>query len=154
MDAIILKLPMIGSLVRMIAVARFSRTLGTLLSSGVALLVALDIVRNVVANAVLARVIEDARDAIREGAEIAPPLKRSGEFPPMLIHMVAIGERSGQLEQMLARVATSFEDRADARMKGLMSLLAPMLIMLMGGSVGFIVFAILTPILQMNTLVK
>jgi general secretion pathway protein F len=153
-DAITLKLPVLGSLRRMIAVSRFARTLGTLLSSGVSLLTALDIVKNVVANAVLARVIEVARDAIREGEEIAPPLKRSGEFPPMLIHMIAIGEKSGQLEAMLNRVATAYEQRVDVRMKGLMSLLAPLLILIMGGAVGFIVFSILTPILQMNTLVK
>jgi len=153
-DRIKLRVPVFGSLVRMIAVARFARTLGTLLSSGVSLLVALDIVRNVVNNAVLAGVIDTTREAIAEGEEIAPPLKRSGQFPPMLIHMIAIGEKSGQLEQMLQRVATSFESRADARMKGMMSLLAPALILVMAGAVGFIVFSILTPILQMNTLVK
>jgi general secretion pathway protein F len=153
-DAITLKLPVFGSLRRMIAVSRFSRTLGTLLSSGVSLLVALDIVKNVVANAVLARTIEVASEAIREGEEIAPPLKRSGEFPPMVIHMIAIGEKSGQLEAMLNRVAIAYEQRVDVRLKGLMSLLSPLLILMMGGAVGFIVFSILTPILQMNTLVK
>jgi general secretion pathway protein F len=153
-DAISLKIPVLGSVIRLIAVARFARTLGTLLSSGVSLLVSLDIVKNVVANARLAKAIEVASDAIREGEEIAPPLKRSGEFPPMLIHMVAIGEKSGQLEQMLQRVAVAYEQRVDARLKGLMSLLSPLLILGMGGAVGFIVFSILTPILQMNTLVK
>lgn len=153
-DAITLKLPIFGSLRRMIAVSRFARTLGTLLSSGVSLLVALDIVKNVVANAVLARVIETTSEAIREGEEIAPPLKRSGEFPPMVIHMIAIGEKSGQLEQMLNRVAIAYEQRVDVRLKSLMSLLSPLLILVMGGAVGFIVFSILTPILQMNTLVK
>lgn len=153
-DAITLKLPIFGSLRRMIAVSRFARTLGTLLSSGVALLTALDIVKNVVANAVLARTIEVASDAIREGEEIAPPLKRSGEFPPMVIHMIAIGEKSGQLEAMLNRVAIAYEQRTDVKLKGLMSLLSPLLILMMGGAVGFIVFSILTPILQMNTLVK
>lgn len=153
-DAITLKLPIFGSLRRMIAVSRFARTLGTLLSSGVSLLVALDIVKNVVANAVLARVIETTSDAIREGEEIAPPLKRSGEFPPMVIHMIAIGEKTGQLEQMLNRVAIAYEQRTDVRLKSLMALLSPLLILVMGGAVGFIVFSILTPILQMNTLVK
>lgn len=153
-DAITLKLPIFGSLRRMIAVSRFARTLGTLLQSGVSLLVALDIVKNVVANAVLARVIETTSDAIREGEEIAPPLKRSGEFPPMVIHMIAIGEKSGQLEQMLNRVAIAYEQRTEVRLKSLMALLSPLLILGMGGAVGFIVFSILTPILQMNTLVK
>ena len=153
-DSMVLQIPIFGSVLRMIAVSRFSRTLGTLLSSGVSLLVALDIVKNVVDNVRIKKAIEVARDAIREGEDIAAPLKRSGEFPPMVTHMIAIGERSGQLEQMLVRVAIAYEQRTDVRLKSLMSLLSPLLILLMGGAVGFIVFSILTPILQMNTLVK
>ena len=153
-DTISLKLPVFGSLMRMIAVGRFARTLSTLLSSGVSLLTSLDIVKNVVANVRIAQAVETARDAIREGEDIAPPLKRTGEFPPMVTHMVAIGEKSGELEQMLGRVATSYEQRVEAKMKGLISLLSPMLILGMAGAVGFILFAILLPILQMNTLVK
>ena len=149
-----LTLPVAGSLTRMIAVARFSRTLGTLLAAGVSLLTALDIVKNVVNNTVLFKIIESVRDAVREGEEIAPPLKRSGQFPPMVTHMVAIGEKSGQLEPMLERVATASEQRVDSRMKGLMSLLSPALILGMAGAVGFVVFAILEPILGMNNLVK
>jgi general secretion pathway protein F len=153
-DSLILKIPVFGGVMRMIAVSRFARTLGTLLSSGVSLLVALDIVKNVVDNTRIKKAIEVARDAIREGEDIAAPLKRSGEFPPMVTHMVAIGEKSGQLEQMLNRVAIAYEQRVDVRLKSLMSLLSPLLILAMGGAVGFIVFSILTPILQMNTLVK
>jgi general secretion pathway protein F len=153
-DSIVLSVPIFGGVLRLIAQARFARTLGTLLSSGVSLLVSLDIVKNVVANQRLAKAIEVARDAIREGEEIAPPLKRSGEFHPMLIHMIAIGERTGQLEGMLTRVAAAYEQRVDVRLKSLMSLLSPLLILAMGGAVGFIVFSILTPILQMNTLIK
>ncbi len=153
-DGIILKIPVFGPVMRMIAVSRFARTMSTLLSSGVSLLVCLDIVKNVVANIKLKKAIETARDAIREGEDIAAPLKRSGEFPAMVTHMVAIGEKSGQLEQMLLRVAISYEQRADVQLKALMSLLSPLLILAMGGAVGFIVFSILTPIMQMNTLVK
>ncbi len=153
-DAGVLRIPIFGGVLRMIAVSRFSRTLGTLLSSGVSLLVALDIVKNVVDNTKIMKAIEVARDAIREGEDIAAPLKRSGQFPPMVIHMITIGEKSGQLEQMLVRVATAYEQRVDQRLKGLMSLLSPLLILAMGGAVGFIVFSILTPILQMNTLVR
>ncbi|MBM4282510.1 MAG: type II secretion system protein GspF [Deltaproteobacteria bacterium] len=153
-DAGVLRIPIFGGVLRMIAVSRFSRTLGTLLSSGVSLLVALDIVKNVVDNTKIMQAIEVARDAIREGEDIAAPLKRSGQFPPMVIHMIAIGEKSGQLEQMLVRAANAYEIRVDQRLKGLMSLLSPLLILAMGGAVGFIVFSILTPILQMNTLVK
>jgi len=153
-DSLVLKVPVFGGVLRMIAVSRFSRTLGTLLSSGVSLLTSLDIVKNVVDNTRIKGAIEVARDAIREGEDIAAPLKRSGEFPPMVIHMIAIGEKSGQLEGMLNRVAVAYEQRVDVRLKSLMSLLSPLLILLMGGAVGFIVFSILTPILQMNTLVK
>lgn len=153
-DSMILKVPVFGPVMRMIAVSRFARTMSTLLSSGVSLLVCLDIVKNVVANLRIKKAIEVARDAIREGEDIAAPLKRSGEFPSMVTHMIAIGEKSGQLEQMLLRVAISYEQRVDVQLKALMSLLSPLLILAMGGAVGFIVFSILTPILQMNTLVK
>ena len=91
----------------MLSIARFSRTLATLLRSGVPLLTAMDITKNVITNGVLATVVEPARDAIREGESIAGPLKRSGEFPPLVHHMIAIGERSGQLEEMLVNVADS-----------------------------------------------
>jgi general secretion pathway protein F len=153
-DKISLKLPLFGTLFRMVAVARFSRTLATLLSSGVSLLVSLDIVRNVVSNDVMAKAIDDTRDAIREGEEIAPPLKRSKQFPPMVIHMIAIGEKSGQLENMLDRIAIAYEKRVEARLKALTSLLEPIMILGMGLGVGFIVFSILKPILEMNTLIK
>jgi general secretion pathway protein F len=153
-DSFKLRIPFFGELVRMIAMARFSRTLGTLLSAGVPLLSSLEIVRNVVANDRLAKAVDMTREAVREGEDIAIPLKRAKEFPPMLVHMVAIGEKSGQLEQMLNRVAITYEQRADTKMKGAMSLLSPLLILAMGGTVGFIVFAILTPIMQMNSMVK
>lgn len=153
-DKISLKLPLFGTLFRMVAVARFARTLGTLLSSGVSLLVSLDIVRNVVSNDVMAKAIDNTKDAIREGEEIAPPLKRSKQFPPMVIHMIAIGEKSGQLENMLDRIANAYEKRVEARLKALTSLLEPLMILGMGLGVGFIVFSILKPILEMNTLIK
>lgn len=149
-----LHIPIFGNLFRMIAVARFARTLGTLLNAGVSLLVSLDIVKNVVANAVISDAVEATKEAVREGEDIATPLKRSGQFPPMVVHMVAIGEKSGQLEGMLNRVAISFEHRVETRMKTLTSLLEPVMILGMGGIVGFIVFSILMPILQMNTLVR
>ena len=106
-DRIGLKLPVVGPLLRYIAVARFSRTLSTMLASGVPLLTALEIVRKVLNNSVLEKVVEAARDTIREGESIATTLKRSGEFPSMMCHMVAVGERSGQLETMLENVATA-----------------------------------------------
>ncbi len=148
-----LKVPVVGDLVRMLAISRFSKTLSTLLSSGVPLLTSLDIVRNIVENTVLSKVIENARDAIREGESIAAPLKRSGEFPPLVFHMIAIGEKSGQLEQMLGNVAKSYDSQVDMRVAALTSLLEPVMILFMGVVVAFIVFSILVPIMQLNTFV-
>jgi general secretion pathway protein F len=148
----VLTVPVFGRLVRIIAIGRFARTLSTLLKSGVPLLTAMDIVKNVVGNVRLAEVIEQARDAIREGESIAAPLKRSGEFPPLVHHMVAVGERSGALEEMLANVASAYEDQVDTTVTALTSLLEPIMIVAMGGVVGFIVFSVLMPILQINTL--
>jgi general secretion pathway protein F len=148
----VLTIPVFGRLVRIVAIGRFARTLSTLLKSGVPLLVSMDIVKNVVGNVRLAEVIEQARDAIREGESIAAPLKRSGEFPPLVHHMVAIGERSGALEEMLGNVASAYEDQVETTVAALTSLLEPIMIVAMGGVVAFIVFSVLMPILQINTL--
>ncbi|MBN1960894.1 MAG: type II secretion system inner membrane protein GspF [Deltaproteobacteria bacterium] len=150
-DKFSLKAPIFGVLTRMVAVARFSRTLGTLLGAGVPLLAAFDIVKNVVQNSVLLTVIETARDAVKEGDSIAAPLKRSGEFPPIVTHMIAIGERSGQLELMLNNVAHTYEVQIDIRVRTLTSVLEPIMIVFLGVVVGFIVFAILLPILQISS---
>jgi general secretion pathway protein F len=148
----VLTVPVFGRLARVIAIGRFARTLSTLLKSGVPLLTAMDIVKNVVGNVRLAEVIEQARDAIREGQSIAAPLKRSGEFPPLVHHMVAVGERSGALEEMLANVADAYESQVETTVTALTSLLEPVMIVAMGGVVGFIVFSVLMPILQINTI--
>jgi general secretion pathway protein F len=152
-DRLKLEAPIFGPLVRMLSLARFAKTLATLLSSGVPLLTAMDIVKNIVNNSLLAKVIEDARDAIREGESIAAPLKRSGQFPPLVHHMIAIGERSGQLEEMLQNVAKSYDAQVEMRVAALTSLLEPIMIVAMGGGVAFIVFSILMPIMQLNTFV-
>lgn len=151
-DGWVLTAPLFGSLIRQIAIARFSRTLATLLKSGVPLLSSLDIVKNIVGNVRLQKVVEDARAAIQEGESIAAPLKRSGEFPPLVYHMVAIGERSGQLEEMLTNVANAYEAQVETKIGALTSLLEPFMIVAMGVVVAFIVFSILMPILQINTL--
>ena len=148
-----LRAPIFGELVRMLALSRFAKTLATLLASGVPLLTAMEIVRNIVNNTLLAGVIDNARDAIREGESIAAPLKRSGQFPPLVYHMIAIGERSGQLEEMLRNVAKSYEAQVEMRVGALTSLLEPVMIVAMGGGVAFIVFSILMPIMQLNTFV-
>ena len=150
-DNFILNAPLFGPLVRMVAVTRFCRTLSTLLASGVPLLAAFDIVKNVVQNTRLLQVIETARDCVKEGDSIAAPLKRSGHFPPIVTHMIAIGERSGTLEQMLGNVARSYEVQVDARIRAMTSILEPLLLVFMGVVVGFIVFAIMMPMLQISS---
>ncbi len=149
-DAFLLKVPVLGTLLRMLAVSRFARTLATLLRSGVPLLNAMEIVRNVLDNAKLEKVIETAAGSIREGESIAGPLKRSGDFPPIVTHMIAVGERSGQLEQMLENVSRAYDTQVETRVQALTSLLEPLMIVVMGGGVGFIAFAILMPLIQMN----
>ena len=153
-DAMVLRLPVFGELARMVAISRFTRTLATLLSSGVPLLKAMDIVKNVLGNRVLENVVTEAAVSIKEGESIAEPLKRSGEFPPIVTHMIAIGERAGELEGMLEAVATSYDANIDARVAIMTSLLEPMMIALMGGMSGGIAFAILMPLLQLNEFVQ
>ncbi len=149
-DRWLLGLPVFGKLFRDIATARFARTLATLLASGVQLLRAMDIVRAVIGNAELERVVEDAAGSIREGESIAEPLRRSKRFDPMVTHMIAVGEKSGQLEQMLESASDAYETAVETRITALTALLEPLTIVLMGGAIGFIAFAILMPLIQMN----
>ncbi len=153
-DRFVLKVPIVGDLARQIAITRFAKTLATMLSSGVPLLRALDIVKAILGNTVLTKVIEDAKESIKEGESIAAPLRRSGEFPPIVTHMIAVGERSGQLEGMLENVAQAYDLEVDFKMQRLTSLMEPLMIMLMGGSVAFVVFSILMPIMEMNEFVS
>lgn len=150
----VLRVPIFGRLNLLVAVARFARTLSTLLASGVPLLTAMDIVKNVLGNALLEGVVATAIGSIREGESIAEPLKRSGEFPPMVTHMIAIGERTGQLEQMLENVSRAYEADVETKVVALTSLLEPIMIVFLGGIVGFIAMAILMPLVQMNQLVQ
>ena len=154
LDGWLLRLPVFGTLIRMVAVSRFTRTLGTLLQSGVPTLTALDIVQNVIGNTVLAEAVRKARENVREGESIADPLRRSGLFPPVVVQMVAVGEKSGELEKMLLKVSDSFDRSVEARMAGLMSLFEPAIILVMGLVIGFIVIAIMLPILQMSGAVR
>jgi general secretion pathway protein F len=153
-DRLKLRIWLVGPLVRYIGVARFARTLATMLSAGVPVLTALEIVKKVLNNTVLEKVVDEARDAIREGESIAAPLKRSGQFPPMMVHMVAVGERSGQLEAMLENVAGAYERDVEAKVARLTTMLSPMIIVTMAIAVVFIVFSILQPILDMQNFVS
>jgi general secretion pathway protein F len=147
-DAMALKTPLLGRLLLLIATARFARTLGTLLESGVPLLRALDISRNLLANRVLNEAVETATRRVQEGGSLAASLKQTAVFPPMLAQVSAAGEKSGQLEEMLFRVADTYEHQTDLAITSMLSLLEPLMILVMGTLVGFVVLAILLPIFQ------
>jgi general secretion pathway protein F len=153
-DGFLLRMPLFGPVLRMLAVSRFSRTLATLLKSGVPLLKAMEIVRHVLDNALLSKIVEDATSSIREGESISVPLKRSKQFPPIVVHMIAVGEKSGQLETMLENVSRAYDAQVETRVQAMTSLLEPLIIVFMGGGVGFIAFSILMPLIQMNDFVQ
>lgn len=153
-DLFLLQVPLFGRLNLLVAVARFTRTLATLLSSGVHLLRAMEIGKGVLDNVRLENVVAEAIGSIREGESIAEPLKRSGAFPPMVTHMIAVGERSGALEQMLENVSRAYEADVETRVAALTSMLEPLIIVLLGVVVGFIAMSILMPLIQMNQLVQ
>lgn len=151
-DALSLKFPIFGEMTRMVAVSRFTRTLSTLLTGGVPMLNALDIVRNVVDNAVIAEAIDMARSNISEGESIAGPLKKSEQFPPIVIHMVNIGEKTGDLENMLSMVSDAYDFQVKSKIEGMTALLTPVVTVLMGIVVFIIVIAIMVPMFQMTNL--
>ncbi len=141
-------LPLIGSLALHKATARFARTTATLLRSGVPLLTTLQIVERLLGNNFLQQAVTEVREKVTQGAGLAVPLRDTGAFPPMLAQMTAVGERSGELEGLLFRVADIYEHQVQTRLNGLMALLEPLMIIFMGGVVGFIVLAVLLPIFQ------
>ena len=153
-DSFRLIVPIFGKLNLLVSVARFTRTLATLLSSGVQLLQAMEIGRHVLENSRLESVIIEAIGSIRGGESIAEPLKRAKVFPPMVTHMITVGEKTGQLEAMLENVSRAYEADVEIRVVALTSLLEPLMIVLLGGVVGFIAMAILMPLIQMNELVQ
>ena len=147
-DALVLKIPLFGRLQLLIVTARFARTLGTLLESGVPLLKALDVSRNLLPNRVLNVAIETVTLRVQEGGSLAAALKETAVFPPMLAQLTAAGEKSGKLEEMLFRVADTYEHQTELSMTSMLSLLEPLMILVMGGIVGFVVLAILLPIFE------
>ena len=153
-DMIILKAPIIGSLYSKIATARVSRTLGTLLSSGVNLLSAMDIAKNIIGNVHVSRALDTAIVGVREGKSLAGELSRSGVFPSMLSHMVAVGERSGRLEPMLLKAGKAYESEVNASLSGLTSLIEPVMIIVLGGIVFSIVISILMPMVDLIDVVQ
>ena len=151
-DRFKLMAPVFGRITRMMAITRFTGTMSTLLGSGVPILTAMNIAKNLVGNVHIARAIENARSNITEGQSIAEPLKRSGEFPPLVIHMISIGEKTGELPAMLKNVADSYDEQVSTAIDSMTALLEPAMIVFMGGTVGFIVVSVITPLMEMSNL--
>jgi type IV pilus assembly protein PilC len=145
-DRIVLKLPILGILMRKIAVARFCRTLSTLLTSGVSILEALDITAKTAGNAIVEEAIYTTRKSIEGGETIAAPLAQTAVFPPMVVQMIGVGEATGALDTMLGKIADFYEEEVDVAVAGLLTLLEPIMIALLGGVVGGIVIAMYLPI--------
>jgi general secretion pathway protein F len=148
----VLRLPALGPLVRTINVSRFSRTLGTMLQSGVPMLRSLDAAKATMGNVLLQRAVDDAKKAVTEGESLAATLKKSGQFPVTMLHMTAVGEKAGQLEQMLGRVADTYEAEIDTKLSRFIALLEPLMLLGMGIVVAFIVISILQPIMDLGSL--
>jgi len=153
-DRLKMKIPLARELHRKLAVSRWSRTLGTLLSGGLPLLQALEYSQEVAGNRLFSQAIGQARERVREGEEMALSLKSSGLFPSVVLEMVAVGEKSGELSPMLEKVASSLENEAESDLRGLIALLEPLMILIMGIGVGFIALSILLPILEMSQMVR
>ena len=152
-DRMLLKLPVVGVIVEKVAIARITRTLGTLLHNGVPLLSSIEIVRSLVGNVVLRQALEEARQEISEGASITAPLARGGVFPTSVIQMISVGEQSGNLEGMLFKVADTFDSEVETSVTTFTSLLGPFMILFLAFFVGFVVLAVLLPIFEMSHLI-
>lgn len=150
LDRFWLSFPVVGRTIRFLAIARFTRTLGSLLASSVNIVQALNIARHVANNSVFEKAANEARESILEGAALALPLRQSGEFPPLVTTMVEVGERSGDLEGMLIKVADTYEEQVETSVSRLTSLMEPILILVMVGVVGIIIMAVLMPMLQLT----
>jgi type IV pilus assembly protein PilC len=148
-DSVMLRLPIIGELIRKVAVARFTRTLGTMVKSGVPILDALEITARTAGNVIVEEVVMDARSSIAEGQTIAEPLAESIIFPGMVTQMISVGESTGALDAMLEKIADFYDDEVDATVAAMTSMLEPLLMLFLGGSIGGLVIAMYLPIFQM-----
>ncbi|MDI6829121.1 MAG: type II secretion system F family protein, partial [Armatimonadota bacterium] len=146
-DRIKLRAPVFGKLNHKICLSRFSRTLATLLISGVPILQAMETVAGTVANEIIGDAILEARSRIREGDRIGEPLQKSKLFPPMVVQMISIGEESGALDQMLGKIADFYENEVDAALQSLTASIEPVMIVFLGGAVGFIVISMFMPLI-------
>jgi len=154
LDHLVIRLPVMGDLVKKVAVAKFTRTLGTLIKSGVPILQALDTVAKTSGNRVIELTILSARESIREGEKIADPLRAAGIFPPMVLQMISVGEETGNLETMLAKIADFYDQEVDTAIKAMTSLIEPAVICVMGVVIGAIVICMFLPIFEMSQLAE
>ncbi len=153
-DRFKLRVPIFGMIIRKVAVSKFSRTLATLVKSGVPILSALEIVGKTAGNKVVEQAVEKVRNSIREGESISEPLMRSGVFPPMVVRMIAVGEQTGELEKMLSKIADFYDDQVDASVSGLTSLIEPLIIAFLGIVIGGIVICMFMPLFALSSLVS
>jgi type IV pilus assembly protein PilC len=148
-DRLMMKTPVFGNIIKKSSVARFTRTLGTLVTSGVGFLDALDITKSATPNIVVRNAIQAVRDSVKEGETINEPLRRSGVFDDIVVNMIKVGEETGELDKMLIKIADNYDEEVDAAVAAMMSLLEPILIVFMGGAVGFIVIALFMPLIKL-----
>ncbi|TVR15959.1 MAG: type II secretion system F family protein [Planctomycetota bacterium] len=147
-DRMTLRVPVLGNVIRKSSVARFTRTLGTLVTSGVGFLEALDITKSATPNIVVRNAIQDVRDSVKEGESINEPLARSGVFNDIVVNMIKVGEETGELDKMLVKIADNYDEEVDEAVAAMMALMEPLLIVFMGGAVGFIVIALFLPLIE------
>ena len=153
-DALLLRMPIFGPLIRKVAVARFTRTLGTLVQSGVPILEGLRITATTAGNKVVEKAVLQCRTSVTQGKTVAEPLKLSGVFPPMVTQMISVGEQTGALDAMLSKIADFYDDEVNTAVNTLTSLLEPIMIIFLGGVVGGLVVAMYLPIFKLVTLIK
>ncbi len=148
-DRVMMRTPVFGNIIKKSSVARFTRTLGTLVTSGVGFLDALDITKSATPNIVVRNAIHAVRESVKEGETINEPLRRSGVFDDIVVNMIKVGEETGELDKMLIKIADNYDEEVDAAVAAMMSLLEPILIVFMGGAVGFIVIALFMPLIKL-----
>lgn len=152
-DARLLRLPIFGTMIRKVAVGKFTRTFSTLVRSGVSILTCLEIVGKTAGNKVIERAVDGVRTSIREGETIAEPLQKSGAFPPMVVRMVSVGEKTGQLDKMLSKIADFYDEQVEATISGLTSMIEPLIIAFLGIIIGTIVICMFLPIFKISTII-
>ncbi len=151
-DAIMLKLPILGMILKKVSIAKFTRTFGTLIKSGVPILQALETVAKTAGNKVVEKAINEAKESIREGERIAEPLKKSGVFPPMVVQMISVGEETGNLDTMLSKIADFYDTEVDQAVEGLTAMIEPLIIVVLGVVVGGMVVALFLPMFEMGSM--